>query len=174
MGGPVTRKSLLENKCPRTKIIRKFWSGRLKYSVRGCILNCRQHGNAHRIPVHAFKADDVQKVVEFITNYAEDNAILLPGRIPGYKKTDIQLIPSSTTKNLVWCAYVQAAEDLPVRVAGYKSFRNIWNQFVPLIVVTKPASDLCWVCQQNSTLIMRSANKSEEEKSEVSLIKLLV
>ncbi len=33
--------------------------------------NCRQHGNAHIIPVHAFKADDVQKVVEIITNYAE-------------------------------------------------------------------------------------------------------
>ncbi len=130
--------------------------------------NCRQHGNAHRIPVHAFKADDVQKVVDQLCGRQ------LPGRIPGYKKTDIQLLPSSTTKNLVWCASVQAAEDLSVRVAGYKSFRNIWNQFVPLIVVTKPASDLCWVCQQNSTLIMRSANKSEEEKSEVSLIKLLV
>ena len=92
---------------------------------------------------------------------------MLPGRIPGYKQTDIQLLPSNTTKMIVRCAYVQAAEDLPVRVAGYKSFRNIWNQFVPLIIVTKPASDLCWVCQQNSTLIMRSANKSEEEKSEV-------
>ena len=45
----------------------------------------------------------------------------------------------------------------------------IWKQFVPNIIVTKPASDLCWVCQQNSTMIMRSANKTEKEKSTVSM-----
>ena len=30
-------------------------------------------------------------------------------------------------------------------------------------------TDLCLVCQQNSTAIVRSANLSEEEKSEVGL-----
>ena len=29
----------------------------------------------------------------------------------------------------------------------------------------KPMSDLGWVCQQNSTAIMRAANRPEEEKS---------
>ena len=35
-----------------------------------------------------------------MTNYAEKNAILLPGRIPGYKRDTIQLLPSSTTKKV--------------------------------------------------------------------------
>ena len=33
------------------------------------------------------------------------------------------------------------------------------------IVVMKPRSDLCWQCQQNRTAIVRTANRSEAEKS---------
>ena len=33
-------------------------------------------------------------------NYAEENAILLPGRLPTHKIFDVQLLPSSTTKNV--------------------------------------------------------------------------
>ena len=36
---------------------------------------------------------------------------------------------------------------------------------MPDIIVTKPMSDLCWTCQQNNSLIQRSSNKPEEEKS---------
>ena len=34
----------------------------------------------------------------------------------------------------------------------------------------KPMTDLCWVCQQNSSAIMRAANTAEEEKSKVKRI----
>ena len=36
----------------------------------------------------------------FSTIMLRKNAIHLPGRIPGYKKDTIQLLPSSTTKNV--------------------------------------------------------------------------
>ncbi len=36
-------------------------------------------------------------VVTFLKNFAEANAILLPARIPGYKRDDVQLLPPSTT-----------------------------------------------------------------------------
>ena len=32
-------------------------------------------------------------------------------------------------------------------------------------MLIKPKSDLCWTCQQNSTAIIRAANKPETEKS---------
>ena len=38
---------------------------------------------------------------------------------------------------------------------------------MPFIIVGKPMSDLCWQCQQNSSLIMKAVNKSAREKSEV-------
>ena len=44
--------------------------------------------------------DEVKNLVTFLNNYAEKNAILLPGRIPGYKRDTLQLLPSSTTKKV--------------------------------------------------------------------------
>ena len=49
--------------------------------------------------------DTLKNVSSFIVNYAEDNAIQLPRRIPGYKRTDLQLLPCSTTKRSVWEQY---------------------------------------------------------------------
>ena len=45
-------------------------------------------------------------------------------------------------------------------------FRMTWLQLMPYIVTAKPMSDLCWTCQANNTLIYRSANVPEGEKSE--------
>ena len=63
-------------------------------------LTTRQHGNHNRIPHNALSFSDVKNVVRFLQAYSEDNAILLPGRIPGYKRDDIQLLPSNTTKKV--------------------------------------------------------------------------
>ena len=53
---------------------------------------------------------------------------------------------------------------------AYTTFADLWIKLLPHIKVGKPMADLCWVCQQNSTLITRSMNKSEDEKSEVGII----
>ena len=125
-------------------------------------------------PRHALRFADIEYVVAFVRNYAEDNAVLLPGRIPGYKRDDIVLLPSSTTKRAVWQLYQSAAENAPdVKAVGYSSFCSLWNQLLPNILVCKPMSDLCWTCQQNSARIMKAHNRPEEEKSEVSVSKFL-
>ena len=71
----------------------------LKGSYLASGLTTRTHGNACRLPKHALKLEEVKNLVTFISNYAEKHA-LLPGRIPGYKRDDIQLLPSSTTKKV--------------------------------------------------------------------------
>ena len=43
------------------------------------------------VPHNAVKLSEVEYVVRFVLRYAEDNAILLPGRIPGYKNDDLHL-----------------------------------------------------------------------------------
>ena len=63
-------------------------------------LTTRQHGNTKRTPHNALSFRETQNVVKFLHSYAESNAILLPGRIPGYKRDDLQLLPSSTTKKV--------------------------------------------------------------------------
>lgn len=49
--------------------------------------------------------EDVTRVVQYITNYAEANALVLPGRVPGFKRDDIKLLPSSETRASIWRTY---------------------------------------------------------------------
>uniref|UniRef100_A0A1X7TL06 Uncharacterized protein n=1 Tax=Amphimedon queenslandica TaxID=400682 RepID=A0A1X7TL06_AMPQE len=64
------------------------------YSIRNCTyknlrrhflqigIKPRVHGNTGRISCHAVSVEGIKDVVAFLENYAEDYAILLPGRIP--------------------------------------------------------------------------------------------
>ena len=119
-------------------------------------------------PHNRTRLSDIQHIVRFILQYAEEHAILLPGRIPGYKQDDVQLLPSSTTKREVWQTYCLAAEGSDdIKAVCYSLFCSLWKQLTPQVIVTKPMSDLCWTCQQNSALILRANNRPVEEKSEV-------
>ena len=141
----------------------------LQQSLKDNGLAPRQHGNLRRLPSNAISFVDTQRVVQFLYTYAEANAILLPGRIPGYKQTDVQLLPSSTTKHQVWQQYCASYISSTHQQVAYSTFCTIWRRVVPHIMVTKPMSDLCWICQSNSTAIMRAANQPEEQKSAVSI-----
>lgn len=66
-----------------------------------CGIETRQHGNHKRLPHNTLSFEETKNIKRFLTAYAEDNAILLPGRIPGYKRDDLQLLPSSTTKKVI-------------------------------------------------------------------------
>ncbi len=63
-------------------------------------LESRVHKNTKRLPSNAFTYFDRNNVKKFVMSYATDHAILLPGRIPGYKRDDLQLLPTCTTKKV--------------------------------------------------------------------------
>ena len=52
-------------------------------------------------------------------------------------------------------------------MAELTTFRRYWRELCPHIVCCKPATDLCWECQKNNGLILRSANTRDEVKSDV-------
>ena len=167
--------------CRRTFLflhtVSEKWFKNLKSSLLQNGLSPRMHGNTRRLPVNTISFTDTQHVIQYITTYAEAHAILLPGRIPGYKRSDLQLLPSSTTKHNVWLSYCESLQSLstPRYRVAYSTFCIMWWRFLPHVMVTKPMSDLCWVCQQNSVAIMRAANQPEEDKSEVktALLKIM-
>lgn len=72
----------------------------LKQHYIACGLSTRVHGNTKRLPKNALTYREIQNVLKFLKSYAQANAILLPGRIPGYKQDDLQLLPSTTTKKV--------------------------------------------------------------------------
>jgi hypothetical protein len=112
----------------------------------------------------SFKYQDIERVVKFLTNYADENAHVLPGRVPGFKRDDIKLIPSAHTKILVYNNYKEVTEKTQHRVMGSSSFFEFWQKLCPFTITAKPMTDLCWICQKNNNLIFRSANLSDENK----------
>lgn len=54
------------------------------------------------------KTEDIRQVLTFITNYAEDHAVILPGRHPNQKNFVGKLLPSHVTKASVWREYQRA------------------------------------------------------------------
>ena len=59
------------------------------------------HGNEGKLPANTLARDDIDILLTFLDNYSEENTILLPGSIPGYKRDDCKLLPSSTTKRMI-------------------------------------------------------------------------
>lgn len=68
-------------------------------------LTTRVHKNSKLRPHNALSFKDITGIVTFLQNYCEQHAILLPGRIPGYKRDDMKLLPSSNTKKVMYAHY---------------------------------------------------------------------
>ena len=75
---------------------------------------------------------------------------------------------SSETKAALWRQYKASSEEhdqKPVSV----SLRRLRQKFLPNVVMMRPATDLCWICQQNSGQILCFSNLDEEQKSQLIL-----
>ena len=60
-----------------------------------------QMGNTNNQVKHALTLKIILGILKFIINYAEQYAILLPGRIPGFKRDDVKILPSSDTRKVM-------------------------------------------------------------------------
>ena len=59
----------------------------------------RRHGNVGKSSHNAFSISDEQNVISFISNYADYNAMPLPGRMPKMKDYTVMMLPSDVTKS---------------------------------------------------------------------------
>ena len=100
-------------------------------------------------------------------NVAEEQALLLPRRVPGFKRIDVKLLPSNLTKHGLWKTYFDMCTSTGQVSVGYSKFCDLWNQLCPFILIMRPATDLCWTCQKNNSQINKSANLPEAEKVDV-------
>ena len=63
-------------------------------------LTVRMHGNTQKHLRNAPTYDRILNLLRFIQSYSEQNAILLPGHIPGFKRDDIKVLPTSDCKKV--------------------------------------------------------------------------
>ena len=86
-----------------------------------------------------YDLDDTKRTVAFISNYADDHALVLPGRVPGFQRDDVRLMPSSETKVKVYGAYRTSMRDLGmlryklVDVSHYCSLCCLLLNYNPLL-----------------------------------------
>ena len=139
---------------------------RLKEHYEDNGLSRRNHGKCKRLPPNTLPHALVEDVKVFLANYVEENAISLPGRIPGYKDDDIKLLSSHETKMGVWHAFESAYKEAGKQAVCYSKFIDLWQQFHPSVIVAKPMTDLCLTCQENTSKLLRAANLSDHEKSQ--------
>ena len=59
------------------------------YEKKG--LSVCMHGNKKRLLSSTTSPETIKEVVKVITNVAEDQALLLPGCVPGFKRIDVKL-----------------------------------------------------------------------------------
>ena len=104
-------------------------------------LSLRVQGNHKRLPHGATLQAVSEDVKNFLTNYVEENTVLLPGRIPGFKNDDIKLLSSSDTKMSVWSEFKKSCEETGRQGVCCTKFIDLWQQFHPNVVVAKPMSD---------------------------------
>ena len=142
----------------------RFYSLVKHYRKNG--LTLRTHGNSKRLPSSSSSTETVEQVIKFINNVAEEQALLLPGRVPGFKRIDVKLLPSNLTKRGLWRRYSDICTSVGKVSVGYSKFCDLWNQLCPFISIMRPATDLCWTCQKNNNKIRKTVNLPEAEKAE--------
>ena len=52
----------------------------------------RKNSGGRKCNTKSLSYDDIKAVVDFIVNFAEQQVLLLPGRVPGFKRSDIKLL----------------------------------------------------------------------------------
>ena len=52
----------------------------------------RTHGNTNSVPENATPHSTIEDFCTFLENYVEENSIILPGHIPGFKSADVRVL----------------------------------------------------------------------------------
>lgn len=125
------------------------------------------HGHTGRTASNVLVLENVKGIITFVLQYVEANGILLPGQIPGAKRDNFKLLPSSCTKRSVWVLQQESSIAFSLLPVAYTTFYKVWRNFLGDVVVCKQITDLCETYQKSSSAIVRSFNMSEEEKSDL-------
>lgn len=123
------------------------------------------HGNVKRTPKNTCKKETVEQIVSFIRNYAEEAALFMPGRLASQYNI-VKLLPSSDTKVGIYRKYKEICTANNETCVGRGFFLKMWRTFCSDVVVMKPKSDLCAICQKNYTSHSKLSGATEDEKAD--------
>lgn len=108
-------------------------------------LQPRTHGNSGKQQKHALTFMDSEHIKTFLCQYARDNALPLPGRLPNYKNSQVLLLPSDKSCADIHELYEKLAVELSYRSVSLRTFQRVWNELCPHITITKPCRPLWYL-----------------------------
>ncbi len=123
-----------------------------------------RHGLSNRKPSNATPIEVVKEVVAFIRNFAEENALFLPGRVP-CNWNIVKLLPSDSSRITIYTTYEKICQNTNHQAVSIHIFRRLWAQFCPDVLFQRPRTDLCVVCRQNYTQHSKLRGMPDEEKA---------
>ena len=128
----------------------------------------RPHQNTTKTSlVRAHPVEVRQTAVKFLENFAIQNAVVLPGRVPGFKNPDLLLLPSEFTKKAIHEKYVDACLDGNTESIPYSTFTELWREQLPGVCIQKPRSDLCTVCKLDTIALSKLRTLNDEKRREL-------
>jgi hypothetical protein len=129
-------------------------------------LQKHMHGSVHKSSIaRALPLDVRKKAVTFIKTFSNNNALVLPGRMPTYRmNTDLLLLPSLMSKSYVYNKYVNACMEDGSKPVSQSLWYALWNCFCGNVVIQRPRTDLCDFCQKSVTTMRRLQGLPDEIK----------
>jgi len=135
-------------------------------SVNNCIVISLQNrliaSKPHSMRMNEFQSR--QQACAFIQNFAENHALVLPGRMTNYKNPDLKLLPSSMTKKYVYGLYTDSLKDSSTEPLSLRLWYETWIELCGNVVVQLPCTDLCSLCQQNQMTVGKMINLDKDKK----------
>lgn len=151
--------------------LRRYKQLRKHFDASGVAPRVHRSIGMKSVRKNVLSQEDTDRVVQFIEAHAEKNALPLPGRVAGLYVTDcrVVLLPARDSKERLYRKYVSTITKLDaenVRIVSSRSFRKTWQRECSHIRISKPATDLCNTCRENTSLILKSADVLDEEDVE--------
>lgn len=122
----------------------------------------RIHGNKNRKPKHALDFHTVEKCVQFIVSYSEENGIPQPAAPRGRDDIAPIYLPASDTKKNIHKLYISGCEASNARFVKYSSFLSIWKSCVGHIKISTPEDDVCQKCEVIRKKIMDARTENDK------------
>lgn len=98
------------------------------------------HQNTKQLPAQTLSFDDINRIVKYLQRYTKQHAILLPGRVPGYKRDDVKLLPSNNSKKVSLCIIITMRTLLYYKILKYMHMKYLSINLPIVLYITEQSS----------------------------------
>jgi len=119
------------------------------------------HQGIGRAPGNILKPELVENVVAFIKNTASIFGLPQPAAPRGRAQTPPVYLPATHRKRQVYTEYMEAVGEDSESAVPYTTFCRLWRVHAKDVIVMKPRTDVCAICERHRESIKRARNEEE-------------